>query len=94
MDGWRGVEEPELHDDPTLEGEGEEGGRAAGVAGKHSNLWFIDTTGAIQYIYICVCISRKSVLSECWGSVRSSLIPVRVRGNSLPRQVSECHKKM
>ena len=38
MGGWRGVEEePELHDDPALEGEGEEGGRAAGVAGKHSN---------------------------------------------------------
>ena len=38
--GWveTGVEdEPELHDDPALEGEGEEGGRAAGVAGKRSN---------------------------------------------------------
>ena len=33
------VEQPELHDDPTLQGEGEEGGRAAGVAVKHSNLW-------------------------------------------------------
>ena len=30
-------EEPELHDHPALQGEGEEGGRAAGVAGKHSN---------------------------------------------------------
>ena len=38
MGGWIGVEEePELHDDPALQGEGEEGGRAAGVAGKHSN---------------------------------------------------------
>ena len=35
--GWPGFEEPELHDDPALEGEREEGGRATGVADKHSN---------------------------------------------------------
>ena len=37
MDNNGRIEEPELHNDPTLQGEGEEGGRAAGVAVKHQN---------------------------------------------------------